>query len=108
MTRLRLPLLLCAVSLLLVIRSAQGATRPTFRVKPAPAWVSAGPVDTAASMADDAASGIFYLLEDHQQRVSEGSTERYYHVAYRVISQAGLEPGSQIEPEFDPTYEELV
>jgi hypothetical protein len=66
------------------------------------------PPGPAAKISDDATGGLFYTLEDHQQRVTESSTERYYHESYRVTSQAGLDSGSQIKPEFDPTYEELI
>jgi transglutaminase-like putative cysteine protease len=60
------------------------------------------------TVSDEATSGLFYTLEDHQQRVTESSIERYYHESYRVTSHAGLDAGSQIKPEFDPTYEELI
>jgi hypothetical protein len=66
------------------------------------------PAGPTAKISDDATSGLFYTLEDYQQRITESSTERYYHESYRVTSQAGLDAGSQIKPEFDPTYEELV
>src|SRR5262249_39491814 len=34
--------------------------------------------------------------------------ERYFHESYKVTSQAGLDAGSQIKPEFDPTFQELI
>src|SRR5262249_36520203 len=108
MIRFKVIIILYPAVFLVMTQSSQAASGPTFGVRPTPSWVSAAPVDTPASMTDDGAGGIFYLLEDQQQRVGGSSRERYYHETYRVTSQAGLEAGSQIEPEFDPTYEELI
>ena len=101
------PVLSCAV-LLAVGASAQARGKPSFRVQHAPAWVLPPPSGPVATVSDEATGGLFYTLEDHQQRVTETSTERYYHESYRVNSQAGLDAGSQIKPEFDPTYQELI
>ena len=101
------PALSCA-GLLAVAVSAHAGGKPSFRVQPAPSWVLPPPPGLTAKISDDATSGLFYTLEDYQQRVTETSTERYHHESYRVTSQAGLDAGSQIKPEFDPTYEELI
>jgi hypothetical protein len=93
---------------LMLAGSAYGAGR-AVKVQPTPAWVTAAPASPgAATKPDEATNGILYLLDDRQERVSERSTEHYYHYVYKLVSSAGLDIGSQLKPEFEPTYEELV
>lgn len=41
-------------------------------------------------------------------RTVNGAVERYHHVAHRLLSSQGVENGSEVRVELDPTYQHLV
>jgi len=103
-----LRLLYYLAGMLTLAGQAYGAGR-TVKVQPTPSWVTAAPASPSApTKPDDATTGILYLLDDNQDRVTDNSVEHYHHHIYKVLSSAGLDSGSQLKPEFEPTYEELV
>jgi len=108
MSRLGIAALLLFVPSVAAGGSARAGGRPSFQVRPAPSWVVPPPAHGASPVTESDTSGLLYMLEDQQLRVTELSTERYYHESYKVTSQAGLDAGSQLKPEFDPTFEELI
>ncbi len=88
--------------------AAQNSGRP-FTLAPAPSWIRSEPL--AASTAEqrtDARDGVVYLLSDQQVRVTNATTDRYHHHVHEVIAQPGVEHVSQLELEFDPTYQRLI
>lgn len=48
------------------------------------------------------------MLSDHQIRVTGGSTERYTRRVKKVLNASALEDLSQLQLEFEPSYQELV
>ncbi|HYL98729.1 MAG TPA: DUF3857 domain-containing protein, partial [Blastocatellia bacterium] len=81
----------------------------SFKIMPAPTWVWIGPIPTGGVSNDStAAGGLIHMLDDMQLRVAGDSTERYYHYIFKIAGSAGLEAASQLKPEFDPSYEQLV
>ena len=52
--------------------------------------------------------GWEYVLTDRQESVGPSGVERYWHAAYRVLDQAAVTDNSQIQVDFDPTYQSLT
>ena len=105
----RLPLRLTLIAILgSVFPPATLAKRP-FVIKPPPPWVKPLSVTQSGSAAsNEAAYGSLYLLSDHQIRVNGGSTERYSRRVKKVLNASALEDVSQLQLEFEPSYQELV
>ncbi|HEY6332622.1 MAG TPA: DUF3857 domain-containing protein [Blastocatellia bacterium] len=97
------------LAVVLLLAGPAYAAGRAIKVQPTPAWVTATPAaESGATKPDDVTSGVLYLLDDRQYRVTDNSVEHYHHYVYKVISSAGLDSGSQLKAEFEPTYEELV
>lgn len=74
-----------------------------------PTWIRNEPLaTTSAEQRAEARDGVVYLLSDQQVRVSNATTEHYYHHIHEVLAQPGVEHVSQLELEFDPSYQRLV
>src|SRR5437588_6574228 len=95
-------LLLCAVSVV--------TAKPQFSIQPPPAWVQpvAAPAPAADAHTSEADGGVRYLLFDRQAHVTERGAENYYHVVEQVVSAADLEKVSQLQFDFEPSYQQLV
>ncbi len=104
-----LPLRLTLVAILVwVLAPATPAKRP-FVIKPPRPWVKPLSVTQSGSAAsNETASGSLYLLSDHQIRVNGGSTEEYARRVKKVLNASALEDLSQLQLEFEPSYQELV
>ena len=97
-----------AVILLSVSHPATFAKRP-FEIKLPPPWVKPVSVTQSGSAgSNEASSGSLYLLSDHQIRVTSGSTERYYRRVKKVLNASALQDLSQLQLDFEPSYQELV
>lgn len=101
---LRLVMIAATILVLAQISFAKG----TYTLKPAPAWVKQTPVSKPAASVTSQASGSLFLLSDNQIRVAKNSIERYSRRVRKVVNASGLEDLSQVQLEFEPTYEELV
>jgi transglutaminase-like putative cysteine protease len=79
-----------------------------YTIGPAPRWIDRLSVDTTATLpANEVRLGTYALLDDHQ--VSAGSATTDYHRRVRkVVSPAGVQNGSEIAFDFDPSYQKLV
>ena len=74
-------------------------------MRPAPAWIE--PLDAETSLAvarQNVRWGIYDLVNDHQVL---GDT-RYFHIARKVLSPSGVQNASELELDFDPSFERLV
>lgn len=79
-----------------------------YTVEPAPAWVETVPVDTA-QVAQLPRAPVHILLDDMQTRVEAGGGQAHFvHVVRQVNESGGLESASQVQIEFDPSYESLA
>lgn len=74
------------------------------QIAPLPAWVQPVPADAAANMP---AAPVQLLLVDRQTRLDAAGTVRFSRWLRRVNDTAGLQKGSQIEVEFDPSFQRL-
>jgi len=102
--RFALPLLL-----LLVPCFARAAADDDFDVRPAPAWVDRVAVDLGQPVARaDVRFGMYALLSDHQVRVTGSGTTEYFRRVRKVVSPSGVQNASELNFDFDPTYERLV
>lgn len=76
-------------------------------VVPTPSWVA--PIDISTVRDVDAKTikgGYFYLVVDEQ--VNAVLHHSFYHYATKVVSEAGLEAASQIEINYDPSYQKVL
>jgi len=78
--------------------------------KPTPTWaVPADLPDTDDFPESQIQDGIYYLLVDTQVTAeAEQEPQYYHHYANHIINQAGVENGSQINIDYDPTYQQLT
>ncbi len=97
------------VTLLLALPQTSLTASRSFSLAPPPNWIINEPVTQASAEQREAArNGVAYLLSDQQMRVSSNTVERYFHHAYQVVTQPGVEHVSQVEFSFDPSYQRLV
>lgn len=85
-------------------RNAADKSPFTFQIEPAPAWVV--PAREQGQPRVDSAP-MHYRLIDDQIRVDGKSMSAYSHVVRVVDESAGLSTASQIQLEFDPSYQTL-
>ncbi len=103
---------LCTVIAFSEASFAQASTASagrSFSVKPVPAWTQAIASEKGeGAEAPGSGAASLFLLDDHQTRVSETGTERFYHHVKKVLTSASLEDESELRLEFEPSYQELV
>jgi len=97
--------LLMVLSICVLAGVQIAAAKPSFTIKPVPAWIK--PVEVKAKPgAGDRPSSI--LLNDQEVRLSEKTVERFYRHIERVDKVAGLEEVSKLQFDFEPSYQSLV
>lgn len=97
------------VTLLLALPQASQTAPSNLTLAPPPNWaVSEAVGQASAEQRNEARNGAVYLLSDQQVRVSGNAVERYFHHLYQVVAQPGIEHVSQLEFEFDPSYQRLA
>jgi hypothetical protein len=91
--------------LVLLFALTLSANAAEFEVRPAPAWVEPLEVVTNVVVAkQNVRWGIYDILSDHQIR--DGS--EYYRTVRKVLSSNGVQNASELELDFDPSFERLV
>lgn len=66
-------------------------------------------VDTTATLpANEVRLGTYALLDDHQVNAGTATTTEYHRRVRKVVSPAGVQNGSEIAFDFDPSYQKLV
>ncbi|MEA2344951.1 MAG: hypothetical protein QOF63_3120 [Thermoanaerobaculia bacterium] len=78
-----------------------------FEVRRAPAWIDAISIDAHAA-GSNARSGIEGLLDDHQARVAGANVDEYFRRVRQVVTSAGVQNGSELNIDFDPSFQRLV
>jgi transglutaminase-like putative cysteine protease len=79
-----------------------------YAIGPAPKWIDSLSVDTTATLpASEVRLGTYALLDDHQVSAGAATTE-YHRRVRKVVSPAGVQNGSEIAFDFDPSYQKLV
>lgn len=100
---------LTAVLALLQLFAVAAHSSPKFVVKPPPSWSRAENVDTKPHAVPGSATGSSTLvLDDYQVRVTSTSVERFYHYAFRIENQSGLDDLSHLKFYFEPSYQQLA
>lgn len=80
-----------------------------FDVRPEPAWIDSIEADTSLTVAkENVRWGIYDLLDDHQVRAGHGSEWQYFRTVRKVLSPSGVQNASELELDFDPSFEKLV
>ena len=78
-------------------------------MKAPPAWIDHAPVDTNVTIAKEHVRwGIYDILRDHQVRVRGEETSHYYRMVRSVLSTSGVQNASELELDFDPSFESLT
>src|SRR5205085_11564432 len=97
-------------ALVLLCAGSVVAAKPNFSTQPPPAWVQpvAAPAPAGDAPNANADGGVRYLLFDRQVHVTPRGAEYYYHVVEQVVSAADLEKVSQLQFDFEPSYQQLV
>src|SRR5262245_54329404 len=72
-----------------------------------PAWVSVLAVSPQPDSRPVEEGEADYLLTDYQVRVS-AVTERYTHIAERLVSQASVDRAAQISVDIDPEHDRVL
>jgi Domain of Unknown Function with PDB structure (DUF3857) len=77
-----------------------------YTVELAPSWATPSPsIEDAAA---ESSAPMSYRVIDEQYQINATSETHYYHIV-RVINQsAGLDTGSRIEIQFDPSFQMLI
>jgi len=92
--------------LLLIAPSLAFAANGNYSIHPAPSWVETLPIDTnVTTPASEIRGGIYAILSDHQ--IKDGAHDYYRHVR-KVLTPSAVQNASEINFDFDPTYEKLV
>ncbi|MDZ4701218.1 MAG: DUF3857 domain-containing transglutaminase family protein [Rhodothermales bacterium] len=80
-----------------------------FRISAAPAWVEMAPLPAPDPVpTDEISDGLYYLRIDEQHRVEGRSVDFFSRTAYAVVNTQGIQNGSQLAIDFDPTYQALT
>jgi len=75
-------------------------------VTPVPDWVKKQDLKTASgTKVDQATSGYYFLLTDYQWNV--GTQSHYFHGAYQLVSDAGVENGSELTLNYNPAFQKI-
>ncbi|HEV8691811.1 MAG TPA: DUF3857 domain-containing protein [Ideonella sp.] len=83
------------------------AAAADFTIEPVPAWVQPVPVDPALVAAMPKAA-LQFLLLDRQTRVDRNEETHFSRWVRQITESGGLEAGSQLQIEFDPSYQTLA
>lgn len=79
-------------------------------IEPAPKWVEIRDITlNPVTPVDEITDGVFYQLLDTQIKVSDSDKiERYSRYIETIANQAGVDYSSQINLDFDPSYQKLA
>jgi len=78
---------------------------PTVHISPKPGWLSScKPYDKMPSLRT-VEGGYFFELVEHQVQVEKQAD--YHHLVRQIVSNNGIQNGSEISVSFDPAFEKL-
>ena len=97
---------LCAVIFFALITNVVFPQSTKLSIAKVPAWVTTNVVDYGSTLLDKyAADG--YIDVGYEIQVSLASQSEYVRHSKKIISQAGVQNGSQISIVFNPSYQQL-
>ncbi len=98
--------LLSAFLILLIPSLLCAKTNENIRFTQVPYWVIPESIpEIKTALINDIDDGTLWLLQDHQENIPLKT--HFYHYAWKVISDAGVQNSSDITVNFDPSYETL-
>lgn len=87
---------------------AGGVFAEGYSVEPVPAWVERHSIDLDARIPhDEIRNGLHYLLSETQIRVDQPDTVSFRRSAAKVVNEQGLDVGSRLSVDFDPSFERV-
>ncbi|SEW09646.1 DUF3857 domain-containing protein [Chitinophaga arvensicola] len=92
---------------LLLILTAITTTAQKVNTSPTPAWLAPYTPDLTKTPNAKNISDGYYLLLLEEQRHAELKSN-YQHFIRKIISEAGIQNGSEISVDYDPQYEKLT
>lgn len=94
-------------ALLIALACPAASAKPNFTVQPPPVWVQpvAAPADADKKEPE---GGLRCMLDDRQVRVSSNGSQSYNHFVQQVTTSAAVEQVSQLQLDFEPSYQSLV
>jgi transglutaminase-like putative cysteine protease len=104
---LKISLFLLLMALLSICPASKISAKQSYIVKPPPIWVQNTPLPQEELAKNDSQSSVIYLLLENQIRVTPSTTERYHRRVRKVLTTSGLDDVSQLEFNFEPSYQEL-
>jgi transglutaminase-like putative cysteine protease len=98
------------VAMCLLMLANIGLCRGDILKAPEPNWITpVGLPEVVGFPQEQVQNGVYYLLLDDQVKVDQGLEPQYYrHSANYIVNQAGVERSSQINIDYDPSYQSLV
>lgn len=97
--------LITSLILIIFINSAAQAVEPVVHIVPKPTWLSGYKPYNQMPSLRTVEDGYFFELIEHQVQVEKQAD--YHHCIRRIISETGIQDGSEINVSFDPSYEQL-
>jgi transglutaminase-like putative cysteine protease len=94
-------------ALFIALACPAAAAKPNFTVQPPPAWVQPVAAPPGADQREPE-DGLRCMLDDRQVRVTANGSENFYHYVNQVMTSAAVEQVSQLQFEFEPSYQRLV
>lgn len=89
------------------VKAPSAKSEEGYALEPTPSWVQAQTVDQAL-VAQLPRAPIHVLLEDLQTRLDRDDQSQFVHIVRQVNESGGLESASQIQIDFDPSYQTLA
>jgi len=91
--------------LIIFITAPAQAVEPVVHILPKPAWLSSYKPYSQMPSLRTVEDGYFFELIEHQVEVEKQAD--YHHCIRRIVSETGIQDGSEINVSFDPSYERL-
>ena len=85
-------------------KTVRGA-EPVVHISPKPTWISVCKPYNQKPSLRTVEDGYFFELVEHQVQVEKQAD--YHHSIREIVSEAGIQNGSEISISFDPTFERL-
>jgi len=107
MCKRNLPLLLWLYGLLplFFVPAVTHAAGPAVHITPRPGWINAIVPSDKKIPLRQVNNGYFYQLYEEQLNIETKAD--YIHIIREIVSEAGIQNGSEISIGFDPSYERL-
>lgn len=81
------------------------AAVPVVHISPRPKWLNTSKSYDKQVPARDVENGYFYQL--YEQQIHVENKAQYTHIIRQIVSEAGIQNGSEISITFDPSFERL-